>query len=41
MFTDTLDEVGVHWTRTGERRIAISRRPDVALLDRFIGSKAM
>jgi hypothetical protein len=39
MFTETCDQVGVHWTRTNQRVIAVSRRADVAAMDRFIGPK--
>ena len=39
LFTDTLDQIDIHWTQTGEREVAISRRVDVARLDEFIGPK--
>jgi hypothetical protein len=39
IFTDALDLLGVHWTQTTARDIAISRRADVAYLDSFIGPK--
>jgi hypothetical protein len=39
IFTDALDLLGVHWTQTTARDIAISRRADVAYLDTFIGPK--
>ena len=32
--------VGVSYTRTSDRRMAVSRRADVALLDTFIGPKS-
>ena len=35
----TLDQLGVHWTTANARNIAVSRRPDVAYLDSFIGPK--
>jgi hypothetical protein len=39
MFTDTCDALDVRWTQTNERVIAVSRRADVAAMDRFIGPK--
>jgi len=39
LFTNTCQAVGVHWTRTNDRIVAVSRRDDVALMDRFIGPK--
>jgi hypothetical protein len=39
IFTETLDLLGVHWTQTTARDIAVSRRDDVAFLDRFVGPK--
>ena len=39
LFTDTLKQIGVRWTQTGEREVAVSRRVDVARLDEFIGPK--
>jgi hypothetical protein len=39
IFTDALDRLGVHWTQTMPRIIAVSRREDVAFLDRFVGPK--
>ncbi len=39
MFTDACARVGVQWTYTAANNIAVSRREDVALLDRFLGPK--
>jgi hypothetical protein len=39
IFCDTCDLVGLHWTRSGEKTIYVSRKDDVALLDRFVGPK--
>ena len=39
MFTDACDALGLHWTQTNHRNIAISRRDDVAFLDGFLGPK--
>jgi hypothetical protein len=40
IFTDALDLLGVHWTRTTARDVSIARRGDVAFLDTFIGPKS-
>lgn len=40
IFTDACKEVGVKWTVMGPRVIAISRRQDVEVLDRFVGPKS-
>jgi uncharacterized protein YerC len=40
LFTDTCEAVGVHWTQTNPRNVAVSRRSDVELMDRFIGPKS-
>jgi hypothetical protein len=40
IFTGALDQLGVHWTQTTARYIAVSRRDDVAFLDSFIGPKS-
>jgi hypothetical protein len=40
IFCSACDLLGVHWTRPSERVIAVSRRRDVELLDRFIGPKS-
>jgi hypothetical protein len=39
LFTQTCDVLGVRWTKTTARIVAVSRREDVAFLDRFIGPK--
>lgn len=39
LFTDTCDSIGVGWTRTNARNVAVSRRADVQLLDTFTGPK--
>ena len=39
LFTEACERIGVRWTRLTARRVAISRREDVALLDTFIGPK--
>jgi hypothetical protein len=39
IFTSALDLLGVHWTQTTARDVAVSRRDDVAFLDTFIGPK--
>ena len=38
LFSDGCDRLGVHWTQTNARTVAVSRRNDVALLDTFIGA---
>lgn len=38
--TDALELLGVHWTQTTPRDIAVSRRDDVAFLDTFVGPKS-
>jgi hypothetical protein len=32
--------MGLHWTTAGTKTIYVSRKADVALLDRFVGPKA-
>jgi hypothetical protein len=39
IFCEACDLMGLRWTRSGERTVYISRKADVALLDRFIGPK--
>jgi hypothetical protein len=39
IFCATCDLVGLHWTRSGETTIYVSRKDDVAMLDRFVGPK--
>lgn len=40
LFTDTCERLGVRWTQTNRFNVAVSRRPDVAFLDTFIGPKS-
>lgn len=40
IFCRTCDELGVHWTSSGRYTIYVSRKADVATLDRFIGPKS-
>lgn len=40
IFTDALDQLGVHWTQATPRDISIARREDVAFLDTFVGPKS-
>ena len=40
IFTDACDLVGVRWTYANARNVAISRRDDVELVDRFVGPKS-
>jgi hypothetical protein len=40
IFCDACELVGVHWTRSGAKTIYVSRKADVALLDRFVGPKS-
>lgn len=40
IFCDACDLIGLHWTTAGEKTIYVSRKADVAVLDRFIGPKA-
>jgi hypothetical protein len=39
LFTDSLDALGIHWTRPSAREIAVARQRDVRELDRFVGFK--
>ena len=39
IFTDALDRLAIHWTRTSPRDISVALRADVAFLDTFIGPK--
>ena len=34
-----LDLLGICWTRPNEKDIAVARKADVALMDRFVGPK--
>ena len=40
LFIASLDLLGIHWTQTTARDIAVSRRNDVAFLDTFVGPKS-
>jgi hypothetical protein len=40
IFTGACEELGLRWTRTRRYTVTVSRRPDVARLDSFIGPKA-
>jgi hypothetical protein len=39
IFTDALDLLRVHWTKTTTRVVAVSRKEDVEALDSFVGPK--
>jgi hypothetical protein len=39
IFCDACEQFGVHWTKSGQRTIYVSRKADVAKLDEFIGPK--
>ena len=39
IFTDACDLLGIHWRRGNWKHTTISRRPDVAILDTFVGPK--
>jgi hypothetical protein len=39
IFCDACDLMGIRWTQSGEQTIYVSRKADVATLDRFIGPK--
>ena len=39
LFCYSLDRLGIHWTRPSDQQIAIYRKADVAILDRFVGPK--
>ena len=39
IFCDACDRLGVRWTKAGNHTIYVSRKADVATLDRFIGPK--
>lgn len=39
LFCNSLDLIGVRWTRPSDRQIAIYRKDAVACLDEFIGPK--
>jgi hypothetical protein len=40
IFCDACDLMGLHWTASGQKTIYVSRKADVAVLDRFVGPKA-
>jgi hypothetical protein len=40
IFCDACDLMRLHWTASGENTIYVSRKADVATLDRFVGPKA-
>ena len=40
LFTDSLDALGIHWTRADHKNVAVARQRDVREMDRFIGFKA-
>jgi hypothetical protein len=39
LFVRTVEQLGLHWTTANQWGLAVSRRPDVEYLDRFIGPK--
>ncbi|MEU9729852.1 transcriptional regulator [Streptomyces sp. NPDC048002] len=39
LYTDTLDRLGVEWTRGGVHNISVARKASVALLDLHVGPK--
>jgi hypothetical protein len=39
LFCDSLDRLGISWTRPSRRDVAVYRKADTALLDTFIGPK--
>jgi hypothetical protein len=39
IFCDACDLMGLHWTTSAVRTIYVSRKADVATLDRFVGPK--
>jgi Homeodomain-like domain len=40
IFCDACDLMGLHWTLAGEKTVYVSKKADVAILDRFVGPKA-
>jgi hypothetical protein len=40
LYTDTVEKLGLRWTQTNSRNVAISKREDVAWLDKYVGAKA-
>ena len=39
IFCEACELMGLHWTASGEKTIYVSRKADVAVLDRFVGPK--
>jgi hypothetical protein len=39
IFCDACDLLGLRWTTSGRYTVYVSRKADVALLDRFVGPK--
>jgi hypothetical protein len=39
IYTDSLDMIGIHWTRPCSKQIAVYRKADTARLDEFVGPK--
>jgi hypothetical protein len=39
IFCNACDQLGLHWTKSGKYTIYVSRKADVAALDRFVGPK--
>jgi hypothetical protein len=39
IFCDACDLMGLHWTTSGAHTVYVSRKADVATLDRFVGPK--
>lgn len=40
IFTESLELLGIRWTKSYERVISVARRGDVAFLDTFVGPKS-
>jgi hypothetical protein len=40
IFCDACELMGLRWSRSGEKTIYVSRKADVAVLDRFVGPKS-
>jgi hypothetical protein len=39
LYCESLDALGVRWTRPCDKQIAVYRKASVAILDQFIGPK--
>lgn len=39
LFCKACQALGIHWTQSNRVTISVSRRADVALLDRYVGAK--